>query len=371
MIIGVPTEIKNHEYRVGLTPAGAKELVERGHRVLIQKGAGTGVGFSDQNYLDAGAQTAADSAEIFALAELIIKVKEPQKSERAMLREGQLLFTYLHLAADREQTEELLESGATCIAYETVQDSMGRLPLLAPMSEVAGRMSIQAGAMALERSHGGKGILLGGVPGTPPARITIIGGGVVGSNAAQMALGLRAQVTILDTRLETLRHLDREFGGRARLLHATADSMARELAASDLVVGAVLIPGAAAPKLVTRSHLKTMDPGSALVDVAIDQGGCFETSRPTTHADPTYIEEEMVHYCVSNIPGAVARTSSLALSAATLPYAIHLAQKGWKVAMEDDPHFAHGLNVHQGQLYCPSVGRSLNIPSREPRELLT
>ncbi len=305
MIIGVPKEIKNHEYRVGMVPASVRELISHGHSVYVQSQAGAGIGFSDDDYINAGASILSTAEEVFATAEMIVKVKEPQAVERAMLREGQILFTYLHLAPDFPQTQDLIKSKAICIAYETVTDSRGRLPLLAPMSEVAGRMSIQAGAQALEKSRGGAGMLLGGVPGVEPAKIVVLGGGVVGSNAARMAVGMRADVTVLDRNIDTLRALDEEFQGRAKVLYSTEEILEKHVLAADLVIGAVLIPGAAAPKLVTADHIKRMKPGSAVVDVAIDQGGCFETSKATTHADPTYIVDDVVHYCVANMPGAV------------------------------------------------------------------
>jgi len=359
--IGVPKEIKTHEYRVGLTPAGARELVLLGHRVSVQQGAAAGIGIADDAYRAAGAEIAADAAAVFAEAELIVKVKEPQPEEIARLRAGQVLFTYLHLAADRVQTEGLIRSGATCIAYETVTDRNGGLPLLSPMSEVAGRMSVQVGAHCLEREQGGAGILLGGVPGVPAARVVVIGGGVAGTNAARMAVGLEASVIILDRSLARLKELDLQFGPRATTEFATAEAIERAVLGADLVIGAVLVPGAAAPKLVTRAMLRHMRPGSVLVDIAIDQGGCFETSRPTTHSAPTYVEEGVVHYCVTNMPGAVARTSTFALTNATLPFVIALAQKGWRGALRDDPHLCDGLNVHAGQVAYEAVARDLGF----------
>ena len=361
MRIGVPKEIKTHEYRVGLTPAGARELVTHGHQVLVQQGAAAGIGIADDAYRAAGAAIAPDAAAVFAAADMIVKVKEPQPEEIARLREGQVLFTYLHLAADKTQTAGLIRSGAACIAYETVTDRHGGLPLLAPMSEVAGRMSVQVGAHCLEREQGGAGILLGGVPGVPPARVVVIGGGVAGTNAARMAVGLEASVIILDRSLTRLKELDLQFGPRATTEFATAEAIERAVLGADLVIGAVLVPGAAAPKLVSRALLKRMRPGSVLVDIAIDQGGCFETSRPTTHSAPTYVEEGVVHYCVTNMPGAVARTSTFALTNATLPFVIALAEKGWRGALRDDPHLRNGLNVHAGQVTYAAVAHDLRL----------
>jgi len=348
MIIGVPKEIKNHEYRVGLAPAAVQEFVNCGHEVLVQTSAGASIGFTDELYVNAGAKIIQTPDEIFAKADMIVKVKEPQPNECKMLRKGQTLYTYLHLAPDPMQTKLLVESGATCIAYETVTDSRGTLPLLAPMSEVAGRMSIQAGAHYLEKAHGGSGTLLGGVPGVAPGKVLIIGGGVVGLNAAKMAMGLGADVTILDRSLNRLRELDDIFEGRLATVFSTADAIDYYSSRADLVIGAVLVPGAAAPKLLNSEHIKNMKPGSVLVDVAIDQGGCFETSRATTHQDPVYIIDEVVHYCVANMPGGVARTSTMALNNATLPFGLALANKGPKQAMLDDPHLLNGLNVHNG-----------------------
>ncbi|MFC1235093.1 alanine dehydrogenase [Vibrio sp. DW001] len=361
MIIGVPKEIKNHEYRVGMIPANVRELISHGHQVYIETNAGSGIDFSDDDYIAVGASILPTASDVFAKAEMIVKVKEPQSVERAMLREGQILFTYLHLAPDFTQTKELIKSKAVCIAYETVTDYMGRLPLLAPMSEVAGRMSIQAGAQTLEKSNGGRGLLLGGVPGVEPAKVVIIGGGVVGSNAARMAVGMRADVTILDRSLDTLRQLDEEFQGRAKVVYSTVDALEKHVLEADLVVGAVLIPGAAAPKLVTKEHIFNMKPGSAIVDVAIDQGGCFETSHATTHADPTYVVDDVVHYCVANMPGAVARTSTFALNNATLPYILKLADKGYKEALLGDEGFLDGLNVIHGQVTCKEVAESFEL----------
>ncbi len=361
MHIGVPTEIKNHEYRVGLTPESVGELVSHGHSVLVQNNAGAGIGASNTHYIQAGASIAESAEQVFAKADMIVKVKEPLANERRMLRPSQVLFTYLHLAPDPEQTRDLLASGATCIAYETVTDDLGGLPLLKPMSQVAGRMSIQAGAGTLEKVHGGRGVLLGGVPGVQPGRVLILGGGVVGFNAAQMAVGMQADVTILDKNPRVLESLNNHFGASAKSLFSDAATLSGHLAEADLVIGAVLVPGAAAPKLVTRQMLKTMKPGSVLVDVAIDQGGCFETSRATTHARPTYIIDEIVHYCVANMPGAVARTSTYALNNATLPHVINIADKGWKQALKDDPHLANGLNVSNGQLTCEPVAKAQKL----------
>jgi len=362
MLIGVPKEIKVHEYRVGLTPSSARELVHHGHKVMVQSGAGIEIGFGDDSYRAAGAEIVADAANIYARAEMIIKVKEPQPAECQMLQAGQVLFTYLHLAPDPEQTEALFASGAVCIAYETVTDHFGGLPLLAPMSEVAGRMSIQAGAHCLEKAAGGCGLLLGGVPGVPAGRVVILGGGVVGTNAARMAMGLEAHVTILDKSLKRLKELDLQYGARVATTYATFDAIEEHVLGADLVIGAVLVPGASAPKLVSRSMVSRMKKGSVVVDVAIDQGGCFETSHPTTHAEPTYVVDGVVHYCVANMPGGVARTSTLALNNATLPFALALADKGYAKAMKDDPHLKAGLNVHKGQLTCQAVAAAQDLP---------
>ncbi len=370
MLIGVPKEIKVHEYRVGLTPAGVRELCGHGHQVIVQTQAGGGIGLSDAQYVAAGAQIVGDAKEIFARAEMVVKVKEPQPVECKMLREGQLLFTYLHLAPDPEQTKGLVASGCVAIAYETVTDGRGGLPLLAPMSEVAGRMSIQAGAHAMEKAQGGNGVLLGGVPGVAPADVVVIGGGVVGYNAARIAVGMGASVTILDRSLPRLNWLDTTFDGRLRTLFSTADALENAVIHSDLVIGAVLVPGAAAPKLVTRAMLKKMQPGAVVVDVAIDQGGCFETSRATTHQNPTYVEEGVVHYCVANMPGGVAHTSTFALTNATLPYAIALADKGYKKALLDDPNLREGLNVHLGRVTYKAVAEALGYDYISPQEAL-
>ncbi|MDO6544663.1 alanine dehydrogenase [Photobacterium sanguinicancri] len=366
MIIGVPKEIKVHEYRVGMVPASVSEAVAHGHKVYVETLAGSGIGFSDQDYIDAGAQILPTATDVFAEAEMIVKVKEPQAVERAMLREGQILFTYLHLAPDPEQTIDLVNSKAVCIAYETVTDNQGRLPLLAPMSEVAGRMSIQAGAFALEKSKGGRGMLLGGVPGVEPAKVVIIGGGVVGANAAQMAVGLRANVVVLDRNIDVLRHLDAQFGGDVQCVYSTKDAIEKHVLEADLVIGGVLVAGAAAPKLVTAEMIKAMKPGAAIVDVAIDQGGCVETSHATTHSDPTYIVDDVVHYCVANMPGAVARTSTFALNNVTLPYILQLADKGYKQALQDDKHLLNGLNVYRGQITCEEVSEALDMPYVAP-----
>ena len=370
MLIGVPKEIKNHEYRIGLTPAGVKELVMHGHKVMVENNGGAAIGFENDQYVAAGAEIVNTPEEIFARAEMIIKVKEPQPNECKMLKKGQVLFTYLHLAPDPQQTELLVASGATCIAYETVTDARGGLPLLAPMSEVAGRMSIQAGAHHLEKAQGGLGALLGGVPGVAPAKVLIIGGGVVGTQAARMAVGMGADVTILDRSLPRLRQLDTEFDGRLRTVYSTADAVEQYAVEADLVIGAVLIPGAAAPKLLTREILKSMKKGAVLVDVAIDQGGCFETSKATTHQDPTYVVEDVIHYCVANMPGGVARTSTMALTNATLPFAVALANKGAKKALLDDQHLLNGLNVHEGKVTYQAVADVLGYSFVDAREAL-
>ncbi len=368
MRIGVPREIKNNEFRVGLVPASVHELTVHGHEVFVETNAGAGIGMSDDNYRAAGAQILDDAASIFDTAEMIVKVKEPQAVERAMLRQEHTLFTYLHLAPDAAQTEDLVASGATCIAYETVTDRNGHLPLLAPMSEVAGRLSIQAGACCLEKAHGGSGVLLGGVPGVQPAKVVVIGGGTVGFNATQVAVGTGARVAVMDRNIEVLRHFDAIFGGRVETVYSSAHAIAEHLQNADLVIGGVLIPGAAAPKLVTREHLASMRPGSVLVDVAIDQGGCFETSRPTTHENPTFEVDGIVHYCVANMPGAVPRTSTFALNNATLPFALALADKGARQALLDDPHLLAGLNVHRGMVTYKDVARDLGydyVPATE------
>lgn len=359
MKIGVPKEIKNHEYRVGLTPESVVELVAHGHELYIETNAGIGIGASNEVYQAAGAVILSTPAEIFATADMIVKVKEPQAAERKMLREGQILYTYLHLAPDPEQTKDLIESGAICIAYETVTDATGGLPLLKPMSQVAGRMSIQAGASALEKSKGGRGVLLGGVPGVSPGKVVVVGGGVVGFNAAQMAVGLHADVTILDRSPSQLERLSNHFEASAKVVFSTKSALEELVKTADLVIGAVLIPGAAAPKLLTRQMLSTMMPGSVVADVAIDQGGCFETSKATTHADPTYVVDDVVHYCVANMPGGVARTSTYALNNATLPLAIAIANKGWKSALADNRHLKEGLNIAFGEVTYKAVADDL------------
>ena len=365
MRVGCPREIKNHEYRVGLTPSAAREYVARGHSVLVETGAGAGIDASDGDYEAAGAEIAADAAAIFARADMVVKVKEPQPHEWAQLRAGQILYTYLHLAPDPRQTEGLLASGVTAIAYETVTDARGGLPLLAPMSEVAGRLSIQAAARALEKAQGGRGVLLGGVPGVASAKVVIIGGGVVGKEAAKMAIGLGATVTILDRSIPRLRELDDLFAGRVHTRYSTRTAIEEEVFAADAVIGAVLIPGASAPQLVTRQMLSGMKKGAVLVDVAIDQGGCFETSHPTTHAEPTFEVDGVVHYCVANMPGAVPITSAHALNNATLPFGLALADHGLE-ALLADPHLLHGLNVHRGQITNRAVAESLGRDLVDP-----
>ncbi|MGC2857332.1 alanine dehydrogenase [Novispirillum sp. DQ9] len=370
MLIGVPTEIKTHEYRVGLTTGSVRELIHHGHRVVVQAGAGLGVGLEDEAYHAAGATVVATAEEVFASADMIVKVKEPQPAEYGLLRRGQVLFTYLHLAPDPRQTKALQEAGCVAIAYETVTDGRGGLPLLAPMSEVAGRMAVQAGAHCLEKAAGGRGVLLGGVPGVPPGKVVVLGGGVVGTNAARVALGLGAQVTLIDKSLPRLRELDQLFDGRVTTLYSTMDNVEREVLDADLVIGAVLVPGDAAPRLVTADMVRGMLPGSVLVDVSIDQGGCFETSRPTTHADPTYMVDGVVHYCVANMPGAVARTSAFALNNATLPFVLALADKGWKAALSADPHLRNGLNVVDGRITHAGVAHALGAEFHAPDALL-
>ncbi len=370
MIVGTPKEIKNHEHRVGLTPTSVRELTAAGQRVLVQSGAGAGAGMDDAQYRAAGAELVDSAAELFARAELVVKVKEPQAQECALLRPGQILFTYLHLAPDRAQTEALLASGAVCIAYETVTGPGGGLPLLAPMSEVAGRMSVQVAARLLEKSYGGQGVLLSGVPGVPAARLVILGGGVVGSQALQIAAGMGAQVTVLDRSLERLRPLDQRWGSRITTRHSTQSAIEEELLAADAVIGSVLVPGAAAPKLVSRALVARMKPGSVLVDVAIDQGGCFETSRPTTHTNPSYLVDGVLHYAVTNMPGAVARTSTLALNNATLPHVMTLARQGWQGALRADLHLRAGLNCCQGQVTHPAVAEALGYPLTAAERLL-
>ena len=370
MHIGCPKEIKPQEFRVGMTPNAVREAVSHGHEVSIETTAGAGAGFNDDDYVAAGARIAGAAADIFASADMIVKVKEPQPAERKMLREGQILFTYLHLAPDPEQTRDLMASGATCIAYETVTDDRGGLPLLAPMSEVAGRLAPQVGAWTLQKANGGRGVLMGGVPGVGPARVVVIGGGVVGTHAARIAAGMGADVTVLDRSLPRLRYLDDTFGGQFKTSYASAGNTIELAAAADLIVGAVLIPGAAAPKLISRAQLADLKPGAALVDVAIDQGGCFETSKPTTHENPIYDVDGIMHYCVANMPGAVARTSTIALGNATMPFMIALADKGWRKACEDDPHLLDGLNVHAGKLTYYAVGKALGIDVISPKMAL-
>jgi alanine dehydrogenase len=358
MLVGVPREIKDNEFRVGMTPSSVRELVAHGHSVVVESGVGETIDLSDELYRAAGAEIVPDAAVVFARAEMIVKVKEPQPSEIGMLRAGQILFTYLHLAPDRPQTEGLLRSGCVAIAYETVTDERGGLPLLAPMSEVAGRMSIQAGAHALQCELGGRGVLLGGVPGVPPAKVVVLGGGVVGINALRMALGLEADVTVIDRSLPRLKELDLAFAPALKTRYATTDAVEESVLAADLVIGAVLTPGATAPKLVTREMVRGMRRGSVIVDVSIDQGGCFETSRPTTHSNPTYVVDGVVHYCVTNMPGAVARTSTFALNNATLPFTLALADKGFRVALAEDSHLRAGLNVFEGKVTHQAVANA-------------
>ena len=358
MLIGVPKEIKDNEFRVGLTPASVAELTHHGHSVLVEKSAGVGSGLSDDEYVAAGAALVDASQEIYARAEMIVKVKEPLSAERKRLRRGQILYTYLHLAPDLAQTKDLVASGATCIAYETVTSPHGGLPLLTPMSEVAGRLAPQVGAHALEKAQGGRGVLLGGVPGVPPAEVVVIGGGVAGTHAATIALGMGANVTVVDKSNEALQRIAAQLGAGVRTIYSTRAAIAELVKRADLVIGAVLAPGAAAPKLITRAMLATMKPGSVIVDIAIDQGGCCETSKPTTHSHPTYVVDGVVHYCVANMPGAVARTSTFALNNATLPFALALADKGWKQALKDDVHLRAGLNVHDGKVTCEPVAEA-------------
>jgi alanine dehydrogenase len=370
MRIGVPKEIKVHEYRVGMTPSAVREAVHHGHEVTVQKGAGFAIGLLDEQYVAAGAKIVDTAEEIFASADMIVKVKEPQPSEWKQLREGQILFTYLHLAPDPEQARGLMESGCIAIAYETVTDARGGLPLLAPMSEVAGRMSIQAGAHCLEIAQGGRGMLLGGVPGVPAAKVVILGGGVSGTNAARMAMGLEAHVTVIDLNLHRLYELDLQFGPSLNTIYSTVDAIEESVLGADLVIGAVLVPGAAAPKLVSEDMVKKMKKGSVLVDIAIDQGGCFATSHPTTHAEPTFIKHEVVHYCVANMPGAVARTSTFALNNATLPFTLALADKGYKEALAGNPHLLAGLNVHRGDITYKAVSEALGVPFKDAKSVI-
>ncbi len=370
MLVGVPKEVKVHEYRVGLVPASVRELVHHGHQVMVQRDAGTGIGCEDEAYEAAGARIVESADEVFAEADMIVKVKEPQPAEYRKLRKGQVLFTYLHLAPDLAQTKGLMESGSIAIAYETVTNARGGLPLLAPMSEVAGRMSVQVGAHCLEKEQGGSGMLLGGVPGVPAARVVIIGGGVSGTNAARMAMGMEAHVTVIDKNLERLYALDLQFGAMLNTIYSTVDAIESHVVDADLVIGAVLVPGAAAPKLITRDMVRQMRPGSVFVDIAIDQGGCAETSRGTTHTDPTYVEEGVVHYCVTNMPGAVARTSTFALNNATLPFTLALANKGYKKALADNPHLMAGLNVAFGKLAYEAVAEAHGLAYTPPAKAL-
>ncbi len=370
MLIGVPKEIKNNEFRVGMTPTSVREAVGHGHQVIVETNAGVGIGRNDDDYRAQGAEIVETAADIFSRADMVVKVKEPQAVERKQLREGQILFTYLHLAPDPEQTKDLVDSGAICIAYETVTDAKGRLPLLAPMSQVAGRMSVQAGAHCLERAQGGQGILIGGVPGVAAAKVVVIGGGVVGENAIQMAVGVGADVTVLDRNLDVLNHLAERFGPALTTMYSTSAALEQTVLAADLVIGGVLVKGAAAPKLVTRAMVSEVKPGSVLVDVAIDQGGCFETSKATTHAEPTFVVDDVVHYCVANMPGAVPRTSTHALNNATLPYILMLADRGYKDALLSSEHFLNGLNVISGKVTEEAVARDLNYDYVPPRDAL-
>jgi alanine dehydrogenase len=376
MLIGVPKEIKDHEYRVGMVPASVDELIQQGHQVLVETNAGMGIGFSDDHYLGVGAMIAQSAEDVFAKADMLVKVKEPLAQERVRLKPEQILFTFLHLAADRSQTQDLIKSQATCIAYETVTSESGLLPLLAPMSEVAGRMSVQAGAQCLEKSNGGNGLLLAGIPGVSPAKVVVIGGGVVGSNAAKIAMGMGARVTVVDRSLEVLRRLDHQFnacqlGASLETVYASKEALEQQVLAADLVIGAVLVPGAAAPRLVSKQMIQQMKPGAAVVDVAIDQGGCFETSHATTHSAPSFIVDGVVHYCVANMPGAVPKTSTFALNNATLPYIVNLANKGYKAALLEDDNLINGLNIYRGQVTCHSVAQSLGFDYVEARKALT
>ena len=370
MKIGVPKEIKTLEFRVGMTPAGVREMVHDGHEVVVQTQAGEGIGMSDADYVAAGASIADTADEIFAAADMIVKVKEPQPVECGMLREGQVLFTYLHLAADPDQTKALVDSGCTAIAYETVTGEIDKLPLLTPMSEVAGRLSIQAGATCLQKANGGRGVLLGGVPGVEPGKVVVIGGGTAGLNAADMAVGLGAEVTILDRSIPRLHYIDNIFGGRVHTIYSTKAEIDKYVSTADLVVGSVLVPGASAPKLVSEENIMDMPKGSVVVDISIDQGGCFATSRPTTHAEPTYVEHDVVHYCVTNMPGAVPRTSTLALTNATLPFVKEIANEGWRRAVKADPHLANGLNIHAGNVTFKAVADDLGYTYMSPAQAL-
>ncbi len=369
MRVGVPKEIKNHEYRIGMTPSSVSLLVANGHDVMVEHDGGTEIGFDDEAYLKAGAKVG-HVDEVFQHAEMIVKVKEPLANERKKIREDQIIFTYLHLAPDLEQTEDLMKSGATCIAYETVTSSDGSLPLLVPMSEIAGRMSIQEGALCLEKSKKGLGVLLSGVPGVEPGKVTILGGGIVGYNAAVIAVGMGAEVTVIDLSPKVLKKLETIFGSRIKTIYSNQDNIEKYVLSSDLVVGGVLVPGASAPKLVSREMVSKMKKGSVIVDVAIDQGGCFETSRPTTHDEPTFIVDGVVHYCVANMPGAVARTSTLALNSVTLPYVLKLANLGYEKALQEDENFRNGLNVYQGKVTCKEVATSLGLTFHSPMDLL-
>ena len=370
MLVGVPKEIKDNEFRVGMTPAAIAELVHHGHTAIVEKGAGVGSGLQDAEYARAGAELVDKPAEIFARSDMVVKVKEPLVDERKRLRPGQILFTYLHLAPDLAQTQDLIASQAVCIAYETVTDSHGHLPLLTPMSEVAGRLAPQVGAHALEKAQGGRGVLLGGVPGVAAADVVILGGGVSGTHAATIAVGMGANVTVVDRSHEALRRLSAQFGSALKTVYSTRASIAELVSEADLVIGAVLLPGAAAPKLITRPMLKTMRPGSVIVDIAIDQGGCCETSKPTTYSNPTYVVEDVVHYCVANMPGAVARTSTFALNHATLPFTLALADKGWRAALKDDPNLRAGLNVCEGKLTCAPVAEAHGLKAVSPQSVL-
>jgi alanine dehydrogenase len=371
MRIGVPKEIKNHEYRVGLVPSSVTELVRHGHQVTVERGAGFGIGVPDAEYEAAGAEIGDSADRVFADADLIVKVKEPLAAERARLRQGQVLFTYLHLAADPDQTRDLIASGATCIAYETVTSASGGLPLLTPMSEVAGRLAPQVGAHCLEKAQGGRGMLLGGVPGVPPAEVVVLGGGVSGTHAATIALGMGADVTVVDRSADVLRRLAVQFGSRLRTVYSTQDAIAQLVKHADLLIGAVLVPGATAPKLITRDMVRSMKAGSVIVDIAIDQGGCAETSRATTHSDPTYVVDEVVHYCVANMPGTVARTASFALNNVTLPFVLALADQGWRRALQHDPHLRAGLNVHEGAVTCRPVADAIGCAYTAPEDILS
>ena len=371
MLIGVPKEIKTNEYRVGLTPASARELIHHGQKVMVETLAGAGIGCTDEDYLVAGAEIVESAETIYEKAQMIIKVKEPQPYELAQLKEDQVLFAYLHLAANPDLTESLVKSRCTAIAYETITDNSGRLPCLAPMSEVAGRMAIQVGAVALHESNGGRGVLLGGASGVLPATVVVLGGGVVGLNAARMATGIGADVIIIDKSQRRIAYIDEVYGLDLNTLYATRDAIEEQVANADMVIGAALVPGASAPKLIRRSQLRIMRPGAVLVDVSIDQGGCFESSRPTTHTEPTFVEEGIVHYCVSNMPGAVPRTSTLALNNATLPFTLDLANKGWKKACLDDPHLMNGLNIHHGHVTHSAVAESLDYAWHDPAKFLS